>query len=79
MDGTQWPAPTPAAPASDIRHQIATGPAATESDFLKGVQRDVAGLLVRKYHQACQQGRTADAKKLVINVYVLIKGGQSPG
>ena len=36
----------------------------SESDFLMGVKREVAGLLVQKYRQACRQGRTSDAKTL---------------
>ncbi|OAI47949.1 hypothetical protein AYO44_08435 [Planctomycetaceae bacterium SCGC AG-212-F19] len=36
----------------------------TESDFLKDVKRDVAGLLVQKYREACRHGRTEDAKTL---------------
>lgn len=55
--------PAPPPPLMPVQFQAPVA-AATESDFLKGVQRDVAGLLVRKYHQACKEGRTADAKKL---------------
>lgn len=69
---TYVPAPAGCAPLPAPLPEMAVMPVSfqapvaepTESDFLKGVKREVADLLVQKYHQACRQGRTADAKTL---------------